>query len=89
MYFPHLETAIDVIGADKCANILTTGLEDIFGVHMHISPLIWPVHINPFYLFCCIEVASPRLVLHSATSFPLVISKYLINPNLDAEHSKK
>ncbi len=37
-YFPHLDVAIAVTGADGCASIVTTGFEPILGVHMVTSP---------------------------------------------------
>ena len=89
MYFPHFEVARDVTGEDKCANILTTGLEAMFGVHIVTSPFVCPAQITPFYLFAFIHVASPFLVLHSAISLPHVISRYLINPSLVAVHNRK
>jgi hypothetical protein len=48
MYFPHLETAIEVTGDAVCAKRRTTGVDAMFGVHMATSPFECPEQITAF-----------------------------------------
>ena len=89
MYLPHLEVAKDVTGAEGWVNILTTGVDPIFGVHIVTSPVLWPTQITPFYAFCIIAVGSPFLVFISLITCPMDTSKYFKCPNLEALTSRK
>jgi hypothetical protein len=88
-YFPHLDVAIAVTGADGWANIVTTGFEPILGVHMVTSPEVWAMHITAFWTFYVIPSGSPLLVLISDTVFPIEISRYWRNPSFEADVNRK
>lgn len=50
-YFPHLDVAKAVTGAEGCASMVTTGLEPMLGVHMVTSPDVCAMQMTAFCTF--------------------------------------
>ena len=88
-YFPSRLTQSEVIGAEGCARILTTGREPMFGVHIATSPFPWPVSMTPFILFYLMQVGAPLFVLASAMTWPIETSSHLRSPRWLPVTSKK